>query len=106
MWSVRSSLVKGVSTSASSSAIDLTDCKNSENERVPRWLDVRVSFNCMTLVRERFANRRASVLQASRDVSAVATSGMTFSDTDENIALSSCPDNTSAGMQVKWRELQ
>lgn len=59
------------------------------NEPSSTLVHMSDSFNCITHVRERFANKRVRVLQASRDVSAMATRGMTFLHTDENITLTS-----------------
>lgn len=86
-WRVRSLLVKGVSMRVSSYVVALMDYKHSEIDRVPCWLNMSASFNCITRVCERFANIRFRVLQALLEVSTMATRGMTFSNKDEKIAL-------------------
>lgn len=62
---------------ASSSVVVLMDCKNLEIDQVPHWFNAIASFNCMTLVHEQLVNRWVRVLQASREVLAMATRGMT-----------------------------
>lgn len=78
---------------ASSSAMTLIDCKNLDIDRVLRRFNGNASFNYMTHIRERFTNRRLRVLQPSLEVSDMAISSMTFSDTDEKITLKSSLSN-------------